>query len=62
MSPTAAAALAIAAYALAYKVYSGFLAKRLFELDEHAVTPAHALQDGVDYVPSRPLLLFGHQS
>ena len=60
MSPTAAAALAIAAYALAYKVYSGFLAKRLFELDEHAVTPAHALQDGVDYVPSRPLLLFGH--
>jgi len=60
MSPSVAAALAIAGYALGYKLYSGYLARRIFELDENAVTPAHALRDDVDYVPSRPVILFGH--
>lgn len=60
MSPIVAAALAIAAYVLAYRFYSGFLARRVFELDPDAVTPAHALRDEVDYVPARPAVLFGH--
>lgn len=60
MSPTVAALVAIACYALAYRFYAGFLARRVFRLDEGFVTPAHAQHDGVDYVPTRPMVLFGH--
>ena len=60
MSPIVAAALAFLGYVLAYRVYARFLSQRLFRLDPEAVTPAHALRDGVDYVPARPAVLFGH--
>src|SRR5699024_6649446 len=33
---------------------------RMFDLDEDRPTPAHDRYDGVDYVPSRKLELFGH--
>jgi len=60
MTPVLAALLALVVYFLAYRFYAGFLAKKIFQLDPDAVTPAYALRDGVDYVPSRPLVLFGH--
>ena len=60
MTPLVAALCAVAAYFVAYRVYSRYLAQRLFELDPDAQTPAHALRDGVDYVPSKPAVLFGH--
>ena len=60
MSPVIATLLAFATYWLAYRIYARHLAERIFELDEQAVTPAHALNDGVDYVPTRPSMLFGH--
>jgi len=60
MTPTLAAALAVLVYVLAYRFYAGFLARRVFELDPEATTPAHALRDDVDYVPTRPAVLFGH--
>ncbi len=60
MSPIVAAALAVLGYVVAYRVYSRYLAQRVFGLDDSAVTPAHALRDEVDYVPSRPAVLFGH--
>ncbi|MCA9636028.1 MAG: carbon starvation protein A, partial [Myxococcales bacterium] len=37
-----------------------FLAERVFHLDPAAITPAHAQRDDVDYVPTRPAVLFGH--
>jgi carbon starvation protein len=49
-----------ALYVLGYLFYSRFLATRLFALREDAVTPAHALEDGVDYVPAHRFVLFGH--
>jgi len=49
-----------AVYALGYRGYSRWLAERVFALDPTARTPAHALSDGVDYVPTRPHVLFGH--
>lgn len=60
MTPTIAALCAFATYVVAYRFYSGYLAKRVFELDPEARTPAHTERDGVDYVPARPAILFGH--
>ncbi len=49
-----------ALYALGYLVYSRFLAERVFGLRPDVVTPAHALEDGIDYVPAHRFVLFGH--
>ena len=53
-------ALCLLLYILGYVVYARFLARRVFALDPSARTPAHELEDGVDYVPTRPQVLFGH--
>ena len=53
-------ALAFVAYFLGYLFYARFLARRVFALDPEAVTPAHELADGVDYVPTQRYVLFGH--
>lgn len=60
MSPALVALCAFGAYFLGYRFYSGFLAGKVFHLDPERETPAHAMRDGVDYVPTRPLMLFGH--
>jgi carbon starvation protein len=54
------AVLALGAFALGYVFYSRFLAERIFRLDPTYVTPAHALEDGVDYVPTHRYVLWGH--
>ena len=48
------------AFTLGYFFYSRFLATKVFKLDPDFVTPAHAQEDGVDYVPTRPIILWGH--
>jgi carbon starvation protein len=53
-------ALALIAYLVGYRVYSRYLAEKIFSLDPEAETPAHALRDEVDYVPTRKMVLFGH--
>ncbi|MEC8678249.1 MAG: carbon starvation CstA family protein, partial [Candidatus Margulisiibacteriota bacterium] len=47
-------------FAIAYKVYGKFLAKKVFDLNSHNQMPSHALNDGVDYVPSQKGMVFGH--
>jgi carbon starvation protein len=44
---------------LAYRYYGAFLVRRC-KLDDSIETPACKLQDGVDYVPTRTSVLFGH--
>lgn len=51
---------AISCYSIAYRFYSLFIAKRVFELDERRLTPAVRLNDGLDYVPTNKWVLFGH--
>jgi carbon starvation protein len=60
MTPVFAALAAFVAYALAYRLYAKHLANKVFALDPEAKTPAHTQCDGVDYVPTRPIVLFGH--
>lgn len=51
---------AVCSYSIAYRYYSLFIAKRVFELNPRRVTPAHRLKDGLDYVPTNKYVLFGH--
>jgi len=44
----------------AYRFYARFLSRRLFKLDPSRETPAHEFEDGIDYVPTRRHILFGH--
>jgi carbon starvation protein len=60
MSPVAAVLVCFVLYALGYLVYSRYLGRRIFGLRSNVATPAHALEDGVDYVPSNRFVLFGH--
>src|SRR5690606_14174186 len=53
-------ALALVAYVVGYRFYGGWLARRVFRLRSDVRTPAHRLNDGVDYVPTRRSVLFGH--
>jgi carbon starvation protein len=53
-------AIALLVYFLGYRFYSKFLAEKIFVLHKKAVTPAHELNDGIDYVPTRKWVLFGH--
>lgn len=41
-------------------VYSRFIAYRIYRLDPDFQTPAHELNDGVDYVPTNKYVLWGH--
>ena len=60
MQPVLAAILCFIAYALVYRFYARHLGSRIFQLDPEASTPAHTMGDGVDYVPCRRMVLFGH--
>jgi len=44
----------------AYKFYGNFLAHKVLGLDDTRTTPAVAQEDGLDFVPTRPSVLFGH--
>ncbi len=50
----------LAILALAYRFYSGFLARRVAVLDPSRVTPAHIHNDGQNYDPTNRWVLFGH--
>jgi len=60
MNAAAIALLGFVALLLAYFTYGRFIARRIYRLDPNRRTPAHELEDGVDYVPTRVPVLFGH--
>ncbi|MBO0609791.1 carbon starvation CstA family protein [Myceligenerans salitolerans] len=43
-----------------YFLYSKYLASRVYRLDPEYATPAHTMNDGVDYVPTNKFVLWGH--
>ncbi len=61
MTPVTMAVLVLCLYLLFYRFYAkGLLGKRVFELSDAQMTPAHELRDGIDYVPANRYILFGH--
>jgi len=51
---------AVAAYAVAFRFYSKFLAARVLMLDDTRLTPAERINDGRDFVPTNRWVVFGH--
>lgn len=51
---------AVCIYAVGYRFYSGFIARRVLELDDAHPTPAVRLNNGRDYVPTPRWITFGH--
>jgi carbon starvation protein len=45
---------------LGFRFYSKFIATQIYRLDPNYVTPAHAMRDDVDYVPTHRVVLWGH--
>ena len=54
------AVLTGAGFVIAYHTYGRFLARKVFGIDAAARVPSHEMADGVDYVPTRKAVLFGH--
>ena len=50
----------LAMLAAGYFLYSKFLGAKVFRLSEAYATPAHTMEDGVDYVPTNKYVLWGH--
>nr|WP_145164347.1 carbon starvation protein CstA [Paenibacillus terrae] len=45
---------------IAYRLYGTFMAAKVLKLSNSTLTPAHALEDGKDYVPTNKWVTFGH--
>ena len=60
MSAIILAVIGMTAIALGYRFYSKFLAEKIYKLDPDFETPAHAMQDNVDFVPTNRVVLWGH--
>jgi carbon starvation protein len=54
------AGIVFVAFALGYRFYSGFLARRIFALAADEPVPSREYEDGVDYVPTPKHVLWGH--
>ena len=50
----------LAMMAAGYLLYSSFLGKRVYQLSDAYTTPAHTMEDGVDFVPTNKYVLWGH--
>ncbi|HWL22610.1 MAG TPA: carbon starvation protein A [Ureibacillus sp.] len=51
---------AICVLVIGYRLYGYFFTKKVLRLNEKELTPAHALKDGKDYVPTNKWVAFGH--
>lgn len=47
-------------YLVAYNTYGRYLSKKVFGLDASNLTPSREVNDGVDYVPTKKQVIFGH--
>ena len=47
-------------YIIAYRTYGTWLARKIFSIDPSRTPPSIECEDGVDFVPSKRSLVFGH--
>ncbi len=60
MNAALLAILVFALFALGYRFYSSFLSRHLFALAEDELVPSVEFADGIDFVPTRKSVLWGH--
>jgi len=51
---------AFAGYIIMYQLYGKYVGSKIFALSAEAKTPAVELEDGMDYVPTKKEVIFGH--
>lgn len=49
-----------AGFIVAYHTYGRFLARKIFDINPNALVPSEEMKDGVDFVPTRKSVVFGH--
>ncbi len=54
------AAASFVGFIIAYNTYGRWLATKIFDLNPKNEVPSKQLEDGIDYVPSRRAIVFGH--
>ena len=47
-------------YIAVYHIYGRFLGRKVFRLDSQAPVPSREMEDGIDFVPTRKGIIFGH--
>jgi len=47
-------------YLLMYRIYGKFIGKKIFKLNDNNPVPSVELEDGVDFVPTKKEVIFGH--
>ena len=52
--------LAALGYIVAYHTYGRFLGRKLFRISDKQLMPSKEFNDGIDYVPSKKNIIFGH--
>ena len=60
MSAIVPAVIGIVLVASGYIFYSRFIAEKIYQLDPNFETPAHAMRDDIDFVPTNRVVLWGH--
>jgi len=60
MSALVIMVVAFIGYILMYNLYGKFIGQKIFKLSQEAVVPSVELEDGVDYVPTKKEVIFGH--
>ena len=55
------AVLGLACFSIGYRFYSSFIERKIFSISEYQdKTPAEEFEDGLDFIPTRKHILFGH--
>ena len=52
--------LTFAGFIIMYKLYGKFISKKIFAINKDAKVPSVEFEDGVDYVPTKKEIIFGH--
>lgn len=52
--------LPVIGYLIMYRLYGKYLSKFIFKINPSAVVPSQKFEDGVDYVPTKKEVIFGH--
>lgn len=60
MHPLLLMVLVFAGYIIMYRVYGRFISKKIFKINEKYTLPSEEFKDGIDYVPTRKEIIFGH--
>lgn len=49
-----------AGYIIMYRVWGKFLSTKIFQINKDAKTPSQEFEDGIDFVPTKKEIIFGH--